>query len=62
MFDISLVLMFIKNEVFGGADNYWIVNTCSGGRECISPRKFVKHNGEHLFLFVVTYSSSELYT
>ena len=35
----------------GGVDNYWIVNICSVGRACISPRKFITYNGEHSFLF-----------
>ena len=42
----------IKKEVFGGTDNYWmIVNACNVERACISPGKFITHNGEHSFLF-----------
>ena len=46
----------------GGTDNYWIVNRCSAGRVCISPKKFIIHNGGHSFLFVATNSLSKLYT
>ena len=46
----------------GGADNYWLLNTCSAGRAYISPSKFITCNGEHSFLFVATCSLSELYT
>ena len=35
--------------------NYWIVNTCSAGRACISPRRFITYNGEYSFLFVAIY-------
>ena len=35
-----------------GADNYWIVNTCSVERATIYPRNFIMYNGEHSFLFV----------
>ena len=55
----------IWKEMFGGAkgvDIYWIVNACNVDRACISPGKFITHNGEHSFLFVATYSLSELYT
>ena len=45
-----------------GVDNYSIVNTYITGKVYICPTKFILNNGEQSFLFVATYSVSELYT
>ena len=56
-YSVSIIGIYRRKCLEGQrrADNYWILNTCSAERACISPSEFIMYNGEHSFLFVAMY-------